>query len=574
MKLTFKKIRYKNFLSFGNTLTELDLLDCNKTLLIGKNGNGKSCSILDPLTFALFGKPYRKINKANVVNSINKKDCLVEVEFNAAGKDYKVVRGIKPNIFEVYENEILLNQDASTKDYQEILEKNILKTNFKSFTQIVILGSARYTPFMLLSSSDRRLVIEDLLDLQVFSAMNIIAKDKLNKTKSEITDLSYQEELLKEKITTHQYIIKHNKKKKTDEVQQKKEVIQSYKDEIKKLNETIVEYNNDISSLTEKLIEVNSVKQKKEKYLEVKSKATTNKSKYDKIIKFYTENDNCPTCKQHINTEFKDGKIQEYNVKIGELEKGLKKLEKQLEDVNLKLTQNQSISVNIQDLQTKVNNNITSISNYNNFIETLDNEIQELLNFKDTEVQNIINGYKTEYKTLHHKLNEVKNQKKYLEYAVNLLKDGGIKTKIIKKYLPILNKLINNYLSKLDFFVNFTINESFEEEIKSRHRDSYQYTNFSEGEKTKIDLALMLAFRELAKLKNGVFCNLLLMDEILDSSLDENSIGLFLDLLDDLDESTNIFIISHRTDEIKERFDRIIKFEKVKNFSKASVIYD
>lgn len=575
MRLIFQKIRYKNFLAFGNTITEIDFTKSKKTLLYGVNGVGKSSSVLDPLTFVLFGKPYRKINKGNVVNSINKKDCLVEVEFISANKQYKVVRGIKPNLFEIYENGVILNKDSANKDYQEILETSILKTNFKSFTQIVILGSARYTPFMLLSSGDRRTVIEDLLDLQIFSAMNVIAKDKLNKIKTEITDSIYQHDILKEKIKTQQYLIRQSKKKTSEEIEAKEETISSYELEIEQLNSKILELTTNITLLTEKTAEISSIKQKKNKYIEVQTKAISNKTRYAKILSFYTENDNCPTCKQRIEQEFKQIKINEYEKKLNDLNEGYKKLEQQLEDVNTKMSEYENVLLEINGIKSKISDCSITIKNYNSFIKNIREEISELKSFKvDKQVVKLLEDYKIEYTILNDKLHSLREDKKYLEYSVNLLKDGGIKTKIIKKYLPILNKLINTYLSKLDFFVNFNINENFEEEIKSRYRDSYQYTNFSEGEKTKIDLALMLAFRELAKMKNGIYCNLLLMDEILDSSLDENSINLFLDLLDAFDNNTNIFIISHRSDEIKDRFDRIIKFEKVKNFSKARVMYE
>ncbi len=567
MKVLYKKIRFKNFLSFGKTFTEIDLTSHKKTAIFGVNGVGKS-TLLCAITFALFGKPFRKINKPNIINSINKKDCVVELEFSVGSKEYKVIRGLKPNIFEIYQDGILLNQDAASRDYQEYLEKNIIGTNYKSFIQVVILGSARYVPFMSLAAADRRAVIEDLLDIQIFTSMNTLIKDKLSNIKTKITETSYSIDILKEKIKHQKSIINDNTKQKESTITKKQNDIQYYLTENKNYELEITNLQENITQLTQQIIDKSSIEAKKQKLLLVENKATDSLRKINKQIEFYSHNDNCPTCKQIIAQDFKQQKLDTAEDKKTKLEEGLEKLEQDLTDLNNKINDINVIANVISNNQREITKLNATIKSYENFIKELNKEIKELQTSVNSINDNQLQTLNLELGTLEEDYNELLNDKKYLEYSATLLKDGGIKTKIIKQYLPVLNKLINNYLSKFQFFVNFNINENFEEVIKSRNRDAFQYNSFSEGQKTKIDLSILLAFRELSKLKNSVSCNLLLLDEIIDSSLDNESIELFLDLLDELDYNTNIFVISPKADDLKDRFDRSIRVEMVKNFSK------
>lgn len=570
MKVIYKKIKFKNFLSFGNTFSEIELNSHKKNVITGKNGNGKSV-LLDSVTFALFGKPFRHINKPNLVNSINKKDCVVEIEFSVNNKEYKVVRGIKPAIFEIYQNGVLLNQDAATKDYQEYLETNIIGSNYKTFIQVVILGSARYVPFMSLSAADRRSVIEELLDIQIFSSMNLLIKDKLSNLKTELTDLTYKIDILKEKIKYEKSLIKNSKKQKEEIVHSKKKDVENYSTKIIDINDKIKNIESNIIDLTSKIIEKSNIETRRNKIIETESKAESNLSKLKKQIEFYNNNDNCPTCKQTINPEFKLTKIETAETKRNSIEEGLKRLSLEYDQVKTRLSDINDVSKQIQLEQSEIIKLKTTIETYENFIIQINDEINSLKENDDVSSEDGLNGALCEYDVLDQKYKTLVGDKKYLEYSATLLKDGGIKTKIIKQYLPVLNKLINYYLSKFEFFVNFNINEKFEEVIKSRHRDAYQYNSFSEGQKTKIDLSILLAFRELSKIKNSVSCNLLLLDEIIDSSLDNDSIELFLDLLDDLDYNTNIFVISPKADNLQDRFDRILGLDLVKNFSRIKI---
>ena len=571
MQVVYNKIRYKNFLSFGKHFTEIDLLSYKKTVINGINGGGKS-SILCAITFALFGKPFRNINKPNIVNSINKKDCVVEIEFTVNNKEYKVIRGIKPAIFEIYQDGILLNQDAASKDYQEYLEKHIIGTNYKSFIQVVILGSARYVPFMSLPAADRRAVIEDLLDIQIFSSMNTLVKERLSILKSNLTDTSYKLELVQEKIKHQQSVLEDNTKEKESVISKKEDNIQHYLTENNKHSSEISILQTSIEELTQQIIDKTNLETKKQKLLVVETKANDSIKKLNKQIEFYSHNDNCPTCKQIIATEFKEQKLHDAEDKKIKYNEGLIKLENDLLEINNKLDDIKTIATTIREKQTEVTKLNATIKSNEIFVKQLKKEIEELKNKTNTTIDNNLTELTNELKSLQEEHSKLTEDEKYLKYSATLLKDGGIKTKIIKQYLPVLNNLINKYLSKFQFFVNFTINEKFEEVIKSRHRDAFVYNSFSEGQKTKIDLSILLAFRELSKLKNSVNCNLLLLDEIIDSSLDNDSIELFLDLLDELDYNTNIFVISPKAENLQDRFDRVLKAEMTKNFSKIKEI--
>lgn len=568
MKVIYKKVRFKNFLSYGKNFTEINLISNKKTAIYGKNGCGKSV-ILDSITFGLFGKSFRQINKPNLVNSINKKDCLVEIEFSVGAKEYKVVRGIKPNIFEIYQDNILINQDAASKDYQEYLESNIIGTNYKTFIQVVILGSARYIPFMALSAADRRSVLEDLLDIQIFSAMNVIIKERLNTLKSEILEITYKIDLLKEKIKYETNAISNTSKHKEVLIEKKKNDIQNYSNKIEECLTKISTLTNTVEELNNKISHKSAIEAKKNKILSLEAKAEDSMSKLKKQIEFYTHNDNCPTCKQNINDVFRDEKLESATLKKDKLQEGLLKLANDMTDINNKIADFNIIVSNIKTYESEILKLSATMKSNETFVAQLKDELSEM------ETQETLENSQDNLSMMREQLNgfiekndQCINDKKYLEYSATLLKDGGIKTKIVKQYLPVLNKLINFYLSKFQFFVNFTINEKFEEVIKSRHRDAFQYNSFSEGQKTKIDLAILLAFRELSKIKNNVSCNLLLLDEIIDSSLDNESIDLFLDLLDDLDDNTNIFVVSPKAEHVQDRFDRVMSVDLIKNFSK------
>lgn len=572
--INFTSVKMKNFFSVGNTPVEIKLDTHKKTLVIGKNGASKSSCTIDSIVFALYGKPFRKTNKPNIINSINKSGLLVELEFSIGNRQYKIIRGIKPGIFEIYQNGILLNQDAKAKDYQEYLEKYILKTNYKSFTNVVILGSARYIPFMSMSSGDRRAIIEELLDIQIFSTMNILLKDKMAKLKEELTTNAYNIDLTNEKIELQRQNILDHKKNTKDQINQKQKEIKKSAKQIESLKSDISLIEKHIKVLETKIKDKSSIESKKNKLISIESKIETNLNLLNKDREFYEKNDNCPTCKQSIESSHKNKQIEKSLKKINELNEGLKKLNDEVVDIEGKLN-------TISDIQTKIQNHQSEIVRINASIIAIQKYIQkELLQinkisetFDNLEDNNgRLKELLTEVELYENKKNEINEIKKYYDFSSALLKDGGIKTRIIKQYLPILNKLINAYLSKLNFFVNFNITENFEEIIKSRHRDEFKYENFSEGEKLRIDLSILFAFRQIAKMKNSVNTNLLIMDEVLDSSLDLEGIDQFLDLIDSLDNNTRTIIISHRGEQIGDKFDRTLKFEKKKNFTRMQEI--
>jgi DNA repair exonuclease SbcCD ATPase subunit len=566
--IVFRNIKWLNFLSTGNYFTEIKLDNNQNTLIVGENGSGKS-TLLDALCFVLFGKAFRNINKPQLLNSINQKDCVVEINFDTNSKSYKIVRGIKPNIFEIYCDGELLNQDAATRDYQEILEKSILKLNYKSFTQIVILGSASFTPFMQLSSSDRRSIIEDLLDIQIFSTMNNIVKDKISNNK-DITsqkkhkiDLSQQKSDIQKK---HIAVLKQNNDVK----------IKEYELEISNNTTTLSELQSNVEMLiaqTEKLQDFVSNKieteSKIQKITKLESQIESNLLKIKKDIVFFQSHDNCITCRQAIAQNFKEEELENLSTKALECEHGLSELEKKLLKEQEKMSEINLVQKTIQEKQVKIATNNATISELNKYNDKLQarlvmlNQSENLSEDGERELASIQN----ELSQLQHELKVLIEEKAYYEVASNLLKDTGIKTKIVKQYLPIINKLVNKYLASLDFFVNFNLDESFKETIKSRHRDDFSYNNFSEGEKQRIDMALMLTWRAVAKLKNSSNTNLLILDEVFDSSLDNNGTEYLMNILHML-EGTNLFVISHKGDILQDKFANVMRFQKVKNFSK------
>jgi len=567
--IMFRKVRWKNLLSTGNYYTEMDLSSNNNTLIVGGNGSGKS-TMLDALCFGLFGKPFRDINKPQLLNSINGKDCVVEVEFDTGNKSYKIIRGIKPNKFEIYCNGELVNQEAASRDYQEHLEKFILKLNYKSFTQIVVLGSASFTPFMQLKSGDRREIIEDLLDIQIFSTMNGLVKERLSNNKDLIAQKKHEIELATQKVELLKKHIIQLKQNNDEKVKQHESEIQTNQGVVQTLHEELNGLGQDVSTLTEQVSGKIEVEDKVKKLGKLESQIESNLSKFSKDIRFFESNDSCPTCRQAIALEFKETELTNLADKVQKCNHGLSELEQKLNVEQEKLNTISQIQKDIQTKQVKIATINTTITETNKYIAKLRKQI-ELLSDSATATDK----EEAELTIIKEQLNELStnlrvliDEKTYYEAASNLLKDTGIKTKIVKQYLPVINKLVNKYLASLDFFVNFNLDEAFKETIKSRHRDEFTYNNFSEGEKQRIDMALMLTWRAVAKLKNSSNTNLLILDETFDSSLDANGTEYLMNILHML-EGVNLFVISHKGDVLQDKFANVVRFEKVKNFSKV-----
>jgi len=566
--ITFNVVRWKNFLSAGNTWTEINLDTHKNTLIMGHNGSGKS-TFLDALTFGLFGKPFRKVTKGNIINSINGKNCGVEIEFTINNKKYKVIRGAKPNIFEIYCNAKMVNQDAAAKDYQDHLEKHILRMNYKSFTQVVILGSASFVPFMQLSPGDRRAVIEDLLDIQIFSAMSTVVKNRLQINregleKNRITLTSKEEN--KTYIEQTLMSLKVNNESKVSDLRRKE---QELKDNLVSQQSTISELEGQRDTLIESGADTSVLKSKHSKLIGFKAKMEGNIDRLQGQIVFYDENDNCPTCKQNISTDHKSHMVDENQKKIHEIDEGLNKVSEQIDECLGEIEKIDEVIKKINDLRVSISSAKTSYNSFENNLAQIVDQIETFaVSDKTTqESERQLAQVQHDISTLEEEKKALLDERQYIDLATTLLKDGGIKTKIIKQYLPIINKHINKYLAKLGFFVNFNINESFEESIKSRYRDEFSYHNFSEGEKLRIDLAILLTWRQIAKMKNSVSVNILVFDEILDRAMDSQGIDEFIRIMWDIGhEGTNVFVISHK-DAMVDRFQRILKFEKVKNFS-------
>ena len=561
-------MRWKNLLSTGNYFTEVKLDNNTNTLVVGENGSGKS-TMLDALCFGLFGKAFRNVNKPNLLNSINGKDCVIEVEFDTNNKSYKIVRGIKPNKFEIYCDGELVNQDAAARDYQEYLEKFILKLNYKSFTQIVILGSASFVPFMQLSSSDRRAIIEDLLDIQIFSTMNGLLKDRLTNNKDVMFQSKSEIELTQQRYDLQDKHIKGLKQNNEDKVTEYVSEIRINTSTIQTLHGEIANLSSQVETHQNLVAEKTLVEDKVKKITKLESQIESNLSKFRKDISFFAHNDDCPTCRQAIATEFKETELQTLQTKATECEHGLTQLEVKLLAEQTKLNEITEIQRRIQSLQIEIATKNTSIVETNKYIVKVEKIIEELkTNKASTEKEEQeLELLKNTLTTSKDNLRSLIDEKSYFEVASGLLKDTGIKTKIIKQYLPIINKLVNKYLASLDFFVNFNLDESFKETIKSRHRDDFTYNNFSEGEKQRIDMALMLTWRAVAKLKNSSNTNLLILDEVFDSSLDTNGTEELMKILHML-EGVNLFVISHKGDILVDKFANVIRFEKVNNFSR------
>ena len=564
--IKFKYVRWKNFLSTGNQFTEIKLDKKPTTLIIGENGAGKS-TILDALCFSLFGKPFRNISKTQLVNSINNSSAVVEVEFKIGTIDYKVVRCIKPNKFEIYQNDILINQNANARDYQKILEQQILKLNYRSFTQVVILGSSTFVPFMQLKARHRREVVEEILDIQIFSTMNLILKQRLKTILDDIRENEYQCELASEKISFQENHIADLKDNKEKIIQQKEDLIVTNKEEIfsrTKEKSDLEKTNNDLLlSIDDKVkIETKSTKLK-----DIQSTLVEKHRTHTSMIDFFEDNEDCPTCQQHIDELFKSDMITQKKSEADKIQVGMKELKTELEKVSSRKDEIKSITNTIRENQVEIAKIESSILELEKFNSQLNTEITQ---FKSdgASVSDVdkLEELKDEADLFNKQKSKLREDKLYAEAARNMLQDTGIKTKIIKQYLPIMNKLINKYLTSMEFYVNFSLDENFEETIKSRYRDEFSYSSFSEGEKMRIDLALLFTWRAVAKMKNSTNTNLLILDEIFDSSLDGTGTDEFLKILHTL-SGENVFVISHKQDVLADKFKSTIKFEKVKNFS-------
>lgn len=564
----FKKLRFKNFLSTGNYFTEIELDRSSNTLVIGSNGAGKS-TMLDALCFALFGKPFRNINKPQLLNSINQRDCVVEIEFSIGSKDYKIIRGIKPNIFEIYQNGNLINQDAASKDYQEHLEKLILKLNYKSFTQIVILGSASFVPFMQLSAADRRAIIEDLLDIQIFSTMNGLLKNKIATNKEQVTNKKHLIDLANQKFELQKNHIDGVNQNNDEKIKKYNSEIQNHNSTISTLLAKVSTIACGIESLNAEITDKTETEVRIKKITKLESQIEATLQKHRKDISFFQTHDDCPTCKQKIAESFKTNEIERLKSKATSCENGLNELGSKVlnEQLRLNVISEKQKEINKKNVEIATLN--TTINQTNILIGRLQELIREL-NQNDIEVdseKNKLDEITKQLVILKQEMETLTDEKLYYDAASILLRDTGIKTKIVKQYLPIINKLVNKYLSSLDFFVNFNLDESFKETIKSRHRDDFSYASFSEGEKQRIDMALMLTWRAVAKLKNSTNTNLLILDEVFDSSLDSNGTEYLMQILHMLD-GVNLFVISHKGDILQDKFRSVIRFEKVNNFSR------
>ena len=569
--IKFEKVRWKNFLSTGNQFTEIDLNRNETTLIIGENGAGKS-TVLDALCFALFGKPFRTISKSQLINTVNAMETVVEIEFSIASRNYKVVRSIKPNKFEIWQNDIMINQEANNRDYQKILEQQILKLNYRSFTQVVILGSSTFIPFMQLKARFRREVVEDLLDIKIFSTMNVLLKQRLKDLVTELQEVEYNHKLCSEKISMQSTHIENIKNNADLIIKEKQSNYESNSIELdKKVNnkKSLEENQKGLFTSVEDQINIES---KDVKLKDLRSTLTEKQKEKDRMIKFLSENEDCPACEQHIDTEFKSQMISTKETEKKEIVDGLTKMEDELNKTKVRLNEISKVTNEIQDNSIQIASLNTSIQELEKYQVKLSEEIKDLekstIDNSDEEQLKIL---QEEFEGIEKNRKDLKEEKVYKEASKAMLQDTGIKTKIIKQYLPVMNQLINKYLASMEFYVNFSLDENFDETIKSRFRDNFNYASFSEGEKMRIDLALLFTWRAIAKMKNSTNTNLLILDEIFDSSLDSAGTDEFLKILNTL-EGENVFVISHKQDVLVDKFKHTLKFEKNKNFSKMVVV--
>jgi len=569
--IVFKKITYKNFLSTGNIPIEIELNKSHTTLIVGQNGSGKS-TLLDALCFVLFNKPFRMIKKEQIVNSINNADCVVEIEFNIGTKQYKIIRGIKPNIFQIYQDGTLINQDANSIDYQKYIEENIMRLNYRSFLQVVLLGSSAYEPFMKMKPRYRREVVEEILDIRVFGLMDLILRSQQSDLSRKTVDMRHRADLIQTKYETELNHFNALSDLNMNDLDGKKQVFiknqedsTKYSDNIEKLNKQIGYYKKDIE-------DKDKVEKKVNQLLKLEAKIETNLNTHQKSLEFFNNNDNCPICTQSIDQEFKVKKIEDTKTKVKTLSDGMKELLSELTNTELKLSEMNKISEKINELNINISKFETSLDEINKFSNRIHEEIKMLEN-KQTDGKEV----KAQLEELNKQLNETKverdriiEQKNYVDILREILNDKGAKAQIIRKYVPIMNNLINQHLQAMDFFVSFHLDEEFNETVKSRFRDTFNYNNFSEGEKMRIDLALLFTWRHIAKMKNSTNTNLLILDEIFDGSLDGQGTDDFFKIITQLTKE-NIFIISHKGDILFDKFTNIIKYEKYKNFTRLQL---
>lgn len=567
--IIFKKVRYKNLLSTGNIFTELNLNNHSTTLVIGKNGSGKS-TLIEALSFGLYGKPFRKINKPQLLNVITKKELVVEIEFAVGIDEYKVVRGMKPNIFELYKNGELLNQDAASKDYQETLEKQILKINHRSFCQVVVLGTASYVPFMQMPAATRREFNEDILDLQIFTTMNVLLKDKINNNTEQLNDIIVDKRAKQSQLELHKTHYDTIQKSNEKFIEERKSKITSTKTLILEAELEIEKLISEGKILKELLNEKDAFKNKMGKFDEYRLKFNEKIRTATNIISFFHNNTTCPTCQQGIEEDFRNNMIIEKEASVKDIDIGLSKLEVERLKLSEKIDNLNTISNKVINLSLTLSQLNVKMLNWRENSRQWQKEIDDVINNNEFISKDSISNLVAELDSIE-KLNiELTDQKSTYSMTSAILKDGGIKSMIIKQYIPIINKLINKYLASMDFFVNFELNEQFEETIKSRGRDEFSYASFSEGEKLRIDLAFLFTWRAIAKLRNSVNTNLLILDEVFDSSLDVNGADEFMKILKNMTADNNTFIISHRGDQMVDKFEKVLSFEKVKNFSRIA----
>ena len=569
--ILFKTIRWKNFLSTGNNFTEVDFRKSNTNLIMGSNGSGKS-TILDALTFVLYNKPFRKINKPQLVNSVNEKDCLVEIEFSIGSREYKVIRGIKPNVFEIWIDGKVQNQDAAQADQQKKLEEGILKLNYKSFTQTVILGSATFVPFMQLTSSNRRDIVEDLLDIKIFSTMNGILKDRVRSCNEVIREASIRKDMIEDKIEMQESFIKDIEKSGKERIDRKEKQVENLHKEV----DIIMDENDEktlkiMDELQPKLENLNNTKKTLKKLNTIKVKLEQKIQNIVEEHKFFEDNTVCPTCTQPLEEQFRLDKIVDIQEKSKELNEGYKELEAAINVEQEKDIEFTNCSSEINRLNNDISTNNVRISGINRQIKNLRKEIQDVadqVSNRNTERETLKNLKEDLDKTEKERSSQ-REEVSYLDFAHSLMKDGGVKSKIIKKYLPLMNQQINKYLQMMDFYINFSLDEEFKESIRSPIHEDFSYDSFSEGEKMRIDLSLLFTWRDIAKMRNSASTNLLILDEIFDSSLDGAGTDFFTTIIRFVIQDAHVFVISHKTDELMDKFDRVIKFDKVKGFSKV-----
>jgi len=566
MRINFEKVKYKNILSTGNVFTTVDLNLVPSTLIAGSNGSGKS-TLLDAIVFGLYGRPFRNINKAQLVNSINNKELIVELYFSAGGDKYKINRGIKPNLFEIWKNGAMINKDASIRDYQGFLEESILGINFKAFNQIVVLGSATYIPFMELRAYQRREIIEDLLDIQVFSVMGTLAKERMSSIKTDINDNKYNIEIVDSKIVSQEDSDAAIRNLKSIEVDKIKDKMSGHIDSIEIKNTTIDSQDEIMKVLYDDISDKPDEKAKYTAANEQRAELERNRKSFEKELSFYEHNDDCPTCKQGIAHDFKESQILEKNQKKDEIENGLVSLTETIETHTKRLNsiskieeQIQSVNFKISETRAEIKMAKNALMSYKKDLENAKKEVEEVDTSKLIALQKSIDDLTTVRTKL-------LDEHEVLNIVQLILRDGGIKAKIISQYIPVINKLINKYLAAFDLFVDFQLDENFDEVIRSRFRDKFTYASFSEGEKLRITLSIMLAWRSVAKLRSSVSTNLLILDETLDGALDGVGIESLIETLHGLNNDDNIFVISHRGDQFAEKFENNLKFEKIKNFS-------